>query len=79
MSRLPSAAVAYSPDPQSGQNAWTRRFPLSPDFTYSFGVPLVTAKLFPETIAMVLNAEAESAWQSEQWQIPTFSRSSSAS
>ena len=57
----------------------TSLLPLSACLTYRLGSPDRSLKAFSGTRTTVRNAEPDSDWQSVQWQISTFSGSTSAS
>jgi hypothetical protein len=65
-------------DPQLGQNACARLWPLSAVFTYTVGFPRRT-KLSAGAFTVTRKAVPVSAWQSVQWQMPVDSGSTSAS
>lgn len=69
MLRSPFADVAYICVPQFEQKPWARGLPLSPIFTYSFGVPLVNLKFSVLAGALTRNAVDERVWQSVQWHV----------
>jgi hypothetical protein len=74
LNRCLCSSQAYSCVPQSPQNAWTRRLPLSATLMYSLGVP-VMPKSAASLTATALYGPPPIFWQSEQWQAITVSGS----